>query len=52
MTGLKKQIRPDGVIWISWPKKASKIKTDITENVVRNIALENGLVDVKVCAID
>ena len=40
------------MLWISWPKKTSKIPTDVTENTIRNHALENGLVDVKVCAID
>ena len=39
------------VIWVSWYKKASKIDTDITEDVIRNYALQNGLVDVKVCAV-
>jgi hypothetical protein len=49
---LKNEIFPNGTIWISWPKKAAKIETDITEDVIRNIALANGLVDVKVCAVD
>jgi hypothetical protein len=49
---LRNEIEPNGMIWISWPKKASKIPTDITEDVIRNLALANGLVDVKVCAID
>ncbi|HEY7087979.1 MAG TPA: hypothetical protein VH518_07810 [Tepidisphaeraceae bacterium] len=47
-----KQIPDDGVIWISWPKKAAKISTDMTEDVVRRVALPLGLVDVKVCAVD
>lgn len=42
----------DGQIWVSWPKKASKQPTDVTEDVVREVALPMGLVDVKVCAID
>ena len=42
----------DGFIWISWPKKAAKVATDITEDVIRNVALPLGLVDVKVCAVD
>ncbi len=42
----------DGSLWISWPKGASKIKTDVNENVVREIGLDCGLVDVKVCAVD
>jgi hypothetical protein len=49
---LRKLIAPDGVIWISWPKKASGIQTDITEDVVRSCALPLGLVDIKVCAVD
>lgn len=49
---IKKEIRPDGMIWVSWPKKASKIPTDVTEDTIRDIALQNGLVDVKVCAVD
>jgi hypothetical protein len=40
------------MIWVSWPKKASKIATDITEDVIRTLALKNGLVDIKVCAVD
>ena len=42
----------DGMIWISWPKKSSKISTDLTENAIRDFALEMGLVDIKVCAVD
>jgi hypothetical protein len=49
---LKEQIVQNGMIWISWPKKSSKVETDITEDLIRNIALKNGLVDVKVCAVD
>ena len=49
---LRKAAAPDGAIWVSWPKKASKVATDVTEDVIRRIALANGLVDVKVCAID
>jgi hypothetical protein len=49
---LKKEIAPNGMIWVSWPKKASKVLTDITEDVIRNLALANGLVDAKVCAVD
>jgi len=41
-----------GMLWVAWPKKASRVPTDVTEDVVRAIALERGLVDVKVCAID
>jgi hypothetical protein len=46
------RLRPDGTIWVSWPKKASKVPTDITEDVIRKVALPLGLVDVKVCAVD
>lgn len=51
-----KKLRPllaaDGALWASWPKKAAKLETDITEDVIRTIALPMGYVDVKVCAID
>ena len=46
------KLPPDGTIWASWPKKSSKVPTDITEDTVREIALPLGLVDVKVCAVD
>jgi hypothetical protein len=49
---LKNEIAPNGMIWISWPKKSAKIETDLNENIIRNIALEAGLVDVKVCAVN
>ncbi|HEY4322560.1 MAG TPA: DUF3052 family protein [Mucilaginibacter sp.] len=49
---LKGQIKANGMIWVSWPKKASKIITDITEDKIRNYAIEIGLVDIKVCAVD
>ena len=49
---LKQALTSDGILWISWPKKASKVPTDLDENVVRDIGLKNGLVDVKVCAVD
>ena len=45
-------IARDGMVWISWPKKAAKVETDITEDVIRAVALPLGLVDVKVCAVD
>ena len=47
-----KALADDGMLWISWPKKASKLPTDLTEDVVRAIGLPLGLVDVKVCAVD
>jgi Protein of unknown function (DUF3052) len=49
---LRNEIEPNGMIWISRPKKASKIVTDITEDIIRDLALKNGLVDIKVCAVD
>lgn len=52
MIGLKNEIKPGGMIWISWPKKTSKIETDVTEDMIRELALANGLVDIKVCAVD
>lgn len=48
---LKNEIEPNGMIWISWPKKASKVPTDLDGNKVREIGLKNGLVDIKVCAV-
>lgn len=48
----RQQIAKNGMIWVAWPKKASKVKTDITEDVVREEAFPHGLVDVKVCAVD
>jgi hypothetical protein len=52
LTMAVKTIRRDGAVWVSWPKKASKVPTDITEDTIRAIALPLGLVDIKVCAID
>ncbi len=49
---LRKRIRQNGMIWVSWPKKASKVPTDVTEDTIRNRALKDVLVDVKVCAVD
>lgn len=49
---MEKALVERGGLWISWPKKASKVPTDMTEDVVREVALPRGLVDVKVCAID
>jgi hypothetical protein len=45
-------LAPSGFIWVSWPKKASKVPTDITEDTIRDVCLPMGLVDVKVCAVD
>ena len=49
---LGRMIYPDAMVWICWPKRASKVPTDMTEDVVREVELPKGLVDVKVCAID
>ena len=48
---LREQLEPAGFVWVSWPKKASKVQTDVTENVIREIALPLGFVDIKVCAV-
>ena len=52
LDGLRRAIEPDGMLWVAWPKRASGIRTDMTEGAVREIALPTGLVDTKVCAID
>ena len=52
LTALRSQIATDGQIWVSWPKRASKVATDITEDTIRDVALPLGLVDTKVCAVD
>jgi len=49
---LAAKLKPAGMLWIAWPKKASGVATDINENIVRQIGLDAGLVDVKVCAIN
>ncbi len=50
-TRLAKNLAPAGMLWISWPKKSSGVPTDLNENLVRDIGLAAGLVDVKVCAV-
>ena len=56
LEGELKKLRPllasNGMVWVSWPKKAAKVETDITEDIIRKIALPMGYVDVKVCAVD
>jgi hypothetical protein len=52
LRGYRVAIAPDGMIWVSWPKKSSGVATDLTDMVVRDTALPLGLVDIKVCAID
>ncbi|MBL6444908.1 DUF3052 domain-containing protein [Fulvivirga sp. 29W222] len=49
---LKSRMKKDAMLWISWPKKASKVPTTIDENLVRSIGVNIGLVDVKICAVD
>lgn len=49
---LRVAMRPDAVVWVSWPKKASGVPSSITEDVIREVALPMGFVDVKVCAVD
>jgi hypothetical protein len=51
-TRLARNLADDGILWISWPKKTSGVATDLNENLVRDLGLPLGLVDVKVCAID
>lgn len=48
----RKVLQPDGMIWVSWPKKSSGVRSDLDENGIRDFALAHGLVDVKVCAVD
>jgi hypothetical protein len=52
LTRLRTTLVPDGTIWVSWPKRASGVASDITEDVIRAVALPLGFVDVKVCAVD
>jgi hypothetical protein len=49
LTALRKELSPDAAIWVSWPKKSSKVAADITENTIRDVALPLGFVDIKVC---
>jgi hypothetical protein len=46
------RVKPEGMVWVSWPKKASGIRSDLTEDLIREVAFPLGLVDVKVCAVD
>jgi len=52
LKGFRAKLKPDGVVWVSWPKKAAKVATDITEDTIRELALPLGFVDIKVCAVD
>ena len=49
---LRKRLDPHAIVWISWPKKAAKVPTDVTEDAIRELALPLGFVDIKVCAVD
>jgi len=51
LSKLRNELKQDGFVWVSWPKKASKVPTDITEDTIREIALPLGFVDIKVCAV-
>ena len=51
LVSLRNTIKPDGVVWVSWPKKASKVPTNITEDTVREVCLPLGFVDIKICAV-
>jgi hypothetical protein len=52
LVAIRPRLRPDAALWVSWPKRASRVPTDITEDTIRELALPMGLVDVKVCAVD
>jgi hypothetical protein len=52
LRSIRDAIAPDGMVWVSWPKKASGVTTDLSDVVVREVGLAAGLVDIKVCAID
>ena len=49
---LRDRLETNGMLWVAWPKKAAKIETDVSESVVREFGLREGLVDVKICAVD
>ncbi len=49
---LRRHIKPDAIVWVSWPKKAAKLPTDINDDAIRELALPIGFVDIKVCAVD
>jgi hypothetical protein len=52
LSDLRKKLQPSGAVWVSWPKKAAKVPTDITEDTIREVALPLGFVDIKVCAVN
>jgi hypothetical protein len=51
LTALRKKLAPEAAVWVSWPKKASKVPTNVTEDVIREVALPLAFVDIKVCAV-
>jgi hypothetical protein len=51
LSALRKKLKPDAAVWVSWPKKAAKVATNITEDGIRQVALPLGFVDIKVCAV-
>ena len=51
LAALRNELRADAAVWVSWPKKAAKVPTDITEDTIREVALPLGFVDIKVCAV-
>lgn len=51
LAALRAELAPDAAVWVSWPKKASKVPTEVTEDVIRQVALPLGFVDIKVCAV-
>lgn len=51
LVAFRKRLEPDGFVWVSWPKKSSKVETEITEDTIRELALPLGFVDIKVCAV-
>ena len=52
LAGLRAKLKPGAAVWVSWPKQASKVPSDITEDTIRKLALPLGFVDIKVCAVD
>lgn len=52
LNSCREKIAPDAIVWISWPKKTSGVKSDLSENLIRDMILPTGLVDIKVCALD
>jgi hypothetical protein len=52
LAALRKKLKADAVVWVSWPKKSSKVPTAITDNTIRELALPLGFVDIKVCAVN